>query len=130
MASVVMDVINFVYKVVDRIDFATGGVPVVSTSQVTTGLEPWVVGSVKRPTLSAALDGLPWNTAGGTATIYFLSPLGVATNFAAAVDANGAHYDWTVVAPAGLWTRCWKVVDAAGLVQYSPPIAFAVTVSP
>jgi len=102
----------------------------VNTSLVTTGLVPLVISSVETFQLSSFLNGLPWDLTGGSVTIYFLDPAGVATNFPATIVGPGATYNWMVISPPGTWTRAWLVIDALGRKQKSRPIVFTVTQSP
>ena len=76
------------------------------------------------------LNGLPHSLSGGMASLSFKDPSGNVTAFGASIRGTDAFVSWTVIGPQGQWTRAWAWTDAAGLVQVSAPIAFAVTTSP
>ncbi len=101
-----------------------------NTALVTTGLTPLVIGSVERFQLQAYLNALPWLLDGGTVLLTISDPFGVQTIIVASIIGNGAQATWTVVGPAGNFTRAWTVTDANGVKQKSRPIVFSVTASP
>jgi hypothetical protein len=95
-------------------------------------LVPLTIGSIDTFELSASLDGVPWNLAGGTVSVLLSDPNGNPTNFSASISADGykATALWNVFGPAGSWLRAWKVIDVNGVTQYSQPIPFSVISSP
>lgn len=101
-----------------------------NTTLVTTGLVPLVIDSVETFQLKPFLNKVPWQIGGGSVTLYILDPNGMLTSFSATVAAFTALASYTVIGPAGTWSRAWKVTDSHGRVQKSRPIPFAVTQSP
>jgi hypothetical protein len=97
---------------------------------VTTGLIPLCIGSIETFQLQPFLDKLPWNLTGGSANLLMTDPNGTNYNFPATIVNGGAQYTWTVIGPAGNWTRAWEVTDAIGITQVSNPIVFSVISSP
>lgn len=97
---------------------------------VTVGLKPLTIGSTDRFKTQAWLNDVPWDLTGGTAVLRMTDPNGTAYSFPAVISGGGAHFDWRVVGPTGIWLRAWDLVDATGLEQISEPIAFQVINSP
>lgn len=103
---------------------------------------PFVIGSVEEIVFDGWLNGLPWNVAGGSVTLYVVDPNGNQTSYAMAIDAEGyaARYNYTVVGPASIsvagdlllppWRLAFLAVDANGVTQKSRPVAFNVLSSP
>jgi hypothetical protein len=132
VAPIIVDLVDFVHVILDRIDFPHGERRVPS-GQVTTGLEPLTVGSHPRFQLDANLGGLFWDLTGGTVNLLLLDPNNSKTTVAAQIAGGGAYVDWTVPSPpppVGTWTRAWQVVDAAGVTLVSLPIQFTVVAAP
>ena len=103
---------------------------------LTTGLKPQTIGSVRTFEWSGLRNGLPWDITGGTAQVILSDPNGNQTTLTATVGASGfsARANWVVVAPAGTWTRAWRIQDSGmvgdGTYDYSEPITFEVLSSP
>jgi hypothetical protein len=114
----------------------------VNLSITTTGLVPWTIGSVEQIVFSPFLGNLPWNLAGGSATLLVVDPNGVQSSYPMAVQANGygASVAYTVVGPANVftngdpplppWRLAFLAVDASGRTQKSRAFAFNVLSSP
>ena len=102
----------------------------VQSALVTTGLEPICIGSMETWQVQPWLNGVPWNLAGGSATLKLTDPNGVNTSFAGTISGGGAFYVWTVIGPAGTWVRSWTLTDSTGLVQVMAPEAMVVISSP
>ena len=96
----------------------------------TTGDIPLCIGSTEKFVVQAYANGLPWDLTGGSVQLLLADAAGNLTTINATIAGQGAYANWTVAAPAGRWTRAWKVEDAAGVIQYSVPKVFTVISSP
>lgn len=128
IATIEVDAIDFEIVSVDTIDFE--GINFMDAAKVTTGLKPKVLGSAYTFQLQPRKNGLPWDLTGGSAVLYLADPSGTVTTIPAAIVGRGAMAAWVATGSEGMWTRAWKAVDAAGIVQYSPPISFRLILGP
>lgn len=87
---------------------------------------PLTIGSVETFQTRAELGYVPWDLTGGSATLKLTDPTGAGTTISATITAGNAVANWTVIGPAGQWTRAWVLQDAVGVHQVSLPIAFQV----
>src|ERR1700722_1908501 len=98
-----------------------------NTAYSTTGLRNLYLGSNEIIQCQPILGGIPWNLTGGAATLILADPNGNLTVVPATINPGGdAYAPWTVAGAVGQWTRCWKLTDPTGFVQFSAPKAFGV----
>lgn len=93
---------------------------------VTTGLVPFVYGSVEVFQLDAWLDGLHWDLTGGSVQLRILDPTPNVTAFTATIQGQDAFVTWAVLPISGQYQRRWVITDRNGVMQASRPITFNV----
>lgn len=128
MGIQIIDTVHFTNVVADTVDFPEGNL--MSTSQVTTGIAPLVIGAGTTFTLVPFKDLIAWALTGGSGNLLLKDPNGMPYTLPATIALFSATVNWTVIAPAGTWTRAWSITDGTGLTLISKPISFTVTASP